>query len=177
MFPQHLGDAQGEVGGGDTFRQRTVQVNADHFRNEEGHGLAQHAGFRLDPAHAPTDDAEAVDHRGVGIRADERVGIIDAVFREHALGEELEVDLVDDADAGRHDGESFKRLLTPLEEFVALAVADELDGHVAVQRGLGTGEIDLYRVIDNEIDRNQRLDLFGRSSTGDGSITHGSDIH
>ena len=34
---------------------------------------------------------------------------------------------MDDADAGRHDREGLEGLLAPLEELVALAVADELD--------------------------------------------------
>jgi hypothetical protein len=39
---------------------------------------------------------------------------------------------VDDADAGRHDLEGLERLLAPLEEFVALAVAGELEFEVAL---------------------------------------------
>jgi hypothetical protein len=109
-----------------------VEVNADDFGDEEGDGLAEHAGLGLNPADAPADDAEAVDHRRVRVGADEGVGVIDAILRKHAFREILEVHLMDDADAGRHDGEGVKGLLAPLEEFVALAVADKFDRHVAV---------------------------------------------
>ena len=69
-------DAEGEVGGGDSFGEGAVEVNADHFRNEEGDGLAEHAGLGFDAAHAPTDDADAVDHGGVRIGADKGVGVV-----------------------------------------------------------------------------------------------------
>ena len=138
LLAQHLGDVEREVGRGDAFAQRAGQVDADDFGREEVDRLAEHAGLRLDAAHAPADDAEAVDHGGVRIGADERVGIINrlAVDRggEDALGEVLEIDLVDDADAGRDDLEGLERLLAPLEEFVALAVAVELEFEIARHR-------------------------------------------
>ena len=80
MGAEHFGDAQGEVGGGDALGELAVEVDADDFRDEEGDRLAEHAGFGLDAAHAPADDAEAVDHGGVGVGADEGVGVVDAVL-------------------------------------------------------------------------------------------------
>ena len=50
-------------------------MHADDFRRQKINRLAEHAGFRFDSADAPADDAEAVDHGGVRIGADERVGI------------------------------------------------------------------------------------------------------
>jgi hypothetical protein len=46
---------------------------------------------------------KAVDHRRVGVGADQRVGIPDPVLLEDAAREVLEVDLMHDADARRHD--------------------------------------------------------------------------
>jgi hypothetical protein len=68
-----------------TPSERAGEVDADDFGHEESDRLAEHAGFGLDAAHAPADDAEAVDHGGVGVGADEGVGVKDAVFFEHAL--------------------------------------------------------------------------------------------
>ena len=79
---------------------------------------------------------------------------------KHALGEILEIDLVDDADARRDEAESFERLLAPFQKFVTLAVALEFHFHVEPQRLGRAGEIDLHRVIDHEIDRHERLDDF-----------------
>jgi hypothetical protein len=98
-------------------------LHADDVGRQEVDRLAEHAGFGLDAADAPADDPQAVDHRGVRIGADERVGIVDAVCSQHALREVLEVHLVHDADAGRHDLEGVERLHAPLEELVARAVA------------------------------------------------------
>ncbi len=122
--------------------------------------MAEHAGFRFDAAHAPADDAEAVDHGGVGVGADEGVRIEDAVFFQHALGEVFEVHLMDDADAGRDDLEGVEGLFAPLEELVAFAVAVEFEVEVAGERVAGAGEIDLHRVVHDEIDGDERLDHF-----------------
>ncbi len=91
---------------------------------------------------------------------DEGVGEIDAILREHALGEILEIHLVDDADAGRDEAEGLEGLLAPLEELVALAVALEFHLHVELERLRGAGEIHLHGVIDHEVDRDERLDDF-----------------
>ena len=70
---------QRQVGRRHAFAQRAGQMHADHVRREEINRLAEHARLGLDAADAPADDAEAVDHRRVRIRADQRVGIINAV--------------------------------------------------------------------------------------------------
>ena len=58
--------------------------------------------FGLDAADAPADDAQAVDHRGVAVGADERIGERDgpcwSLRRKTHLGQVFEVHLVHDAD-------------------------------------------------------------------------------
>src|SRR5438270_10583278 len=55
------------------FAQATFQVNTDDVRCQEVNRLAQHRGFSFNSAHAPTDDAQAIHHRGVRIgRSEER---------------------------------------------------------------------------------------------------------
>ena len=54
----------------------------------------------------------------------------------HAARQVLEVDLVHDADARRHDLERVERLHAPFHELVALGVALELELHVEVERVL-----------------------------------------
>ena len=103
---QHLGDRQHEIGRGDAFAQRAGEVHADDVRRQEVNRLAEHPRLGLDAADAPADDAEAVDHRRVRVGADERVGIPDAVLLQHAAREVLEIHLVHDADARRHDAGS-----------------------------------------------------------------------
>ena len=66
--------------------------------------LAEQDGLGLDPAHAVAEDAQPVDHRGVGVGAHERVRerhpapVVLAVGDDG--GQELQVDLVDDAVPG-----------------------------------------------------------------------------
>ena len=155
---EELGDMEGEVGRGDAFAQAASEVHAHHFWSQEIHRLAEHSCFGFDSAHAPADNAEAIDHGRVGIGADERVGVIEVAGAEHAFREILEVHLVHDADAGRHDAKGFEGLLTPFEELIALAVA--LEFHVEVElEGLRRAvEIDLHRVIHDEIDGHEGLD-------------------
>ena len=76
----------------------------------------------------------------------------------HAAREILEIHLVHDAVAGRDDANAFERLLAPLQERVALAVALELELHVALDRVRPAAHVDFDRVVDDEIDRHERLD-------------------
>ena len=100
--------------------------------------MAKHGGFGLDAADAPTEDAEAVDHGGMGVGADQRVWIgSDTAFAvglggEDYTGQVLQVDLVADSHTGRYGRKVAEGGLAPLEEGVALAVARELEGGVEV---------------------------------------------
>src|SRR5262249_16498121 len=129
-FAQQLRQMQYEIGGGDAFTQRTTQMHAHHVRREEINRLTQHASFRFDATHAPTDNSEAIDHRGMRVGTDERVGVIYSVFFQHAASEIFQIDLMNDTDTGRNDFETVKRLHTPLEELVAGTIAFEFYLHV-----------------------------------------------
>src|SRR5262249_1950111 len=63
-----------------------------------------------------------------------------------------------DADSRRNELESLERLLTPFEKLITLPVALELHIQIEFQRTRRTEEIDLHRVIDNQINRHERLD-------------------
>ncbi len=152
-----------------TVRTRSVAVapsgSAPVSRNpttcghEHRDRLAEHRGLGLDPADAPTEHAEAVDHRRVRVGSDERVGEGDAVTLLDDTREELEIHLMDDSRARRHDLEVVECTLTPAEERVALAVPLELELRVAEDRASGRELVDLYRVVDDELDGQQRVDL------------------
>jgi hypothetical protein len=134
-------------------------VHADDVRGQEINRLSQHARLGLDAADAPAHDADAVDHRGVRVGADECIRIVNTVgVAEHALGEELQIDLVHDADAGRHDLEGVERLHAPLEELVALAVARELEFEVLLQCVGRARKVHLHRMVDDQVNRHERLD-------------------
>ncbi len=133
-------------------------MNAHDVRREEVDRLAEHPRLGFDAAHSPGHDAQSVDHGGVGVGADERVGIPHSLLFQHSSGEVLEVDLMDDADSGRYDAESVEGLHPPLQELVALLIALELDVHVELERVGAIGVVDLHGVIDDEIDGHERLD-------------------
>ena len=116
-------------------RQRPDELEADDVRDEHRLRLTEERGLGLDPADAPAEDAEPVDHRRVAVRPDERVGVGGlALAGEDDAREVLEVHLVADARVGRDDAEVAERVLAPAEERVALAVAVELELRVLSER-------------------------------------------
>ena len=71
---QHLGHDEDEVGRGRAARQLAVEADADDPGHRLVERLAEEDRLGLDPADAVAEDAEAVDHRGVRVGPDERVG-------------------------------------------------------------------------------------------------------
>src|SRR5438034_6405069 len=63
-----------------------------------------------------------------------------------------------DADSRRNELESLKRLLTPLKKLITLAITLELHVQIEFQRARRTEKIDLHRVIDDQVNRHERLD-------------------
>ncbi len=161
---QHLRDGQHEVGRGRALGQLAVQLEAEHLRDQHRHRLPEHRRLGLDPADAPPEHAEAVDHRRVRVGPDERVGICAwragavALVHEHDTRQVLEVDLVHDPRIGRYDGEVVKGVLAPAQERVALLVALELALGVRAKRVARAERVDLDGVVDDELGRHERVD-------------------
>ena len=134
LGPEHLRHTENEVGGRRTLREGAGHAHPHDLGEKHVVGLAEEHGLRLDAAHTPADDAEAVDHRRVGVRSDDRVRederhavLLAAV---HHAREVLEVDLVNDPGARGHDLEVREGVLGPAEELVALAVPLVLALHI-----------------------------------------------
>ena len=96
--------------------------------------------------------------------------------RPHDLREVLEVDLVADAGAGRHDLHVRERLLAPAEEQVALVVALVLELDVLLERERRAVLVDLHRVIDHEVDRAQRVDRVAGQAELDERVAHRGEV-
>ncbi len=167
FLAQLLGNGQHQIGRGHAFAQASGDAKADHFGNQHRHRLTEHRRFGFDPTHAPGQDAEAVGHRRVRVRADDRVGIGDRVAvrgagraarAEHDAREIFDVDLMHDPGVGRHRAEVVERVLAPFEKGVALDVALELEPRVLFERAGFAEAVDLHRVIDHQFDRLQRVD-------------------
>ena len=80
-------------------------------------------------------------------------------FTITTLGEIFEIHLMHDSGGRRDDAEVLKRLLSPFQEFIALAIALEFLLHVVEEGGGGAVIVDLHGVVDDQIDRNQRIDF------------------
>ncbi len=158
-LPQDLRHGQDEVGGGRALGQLAREPEADDLRHEHRDRLAEHRGLGLDPAHAPAEDAEAVDHRRVRVGADERVREGPAAAGLDHAREELEVDLVHDPGVGRDDLDVVERALAPAQEGIALAVPLELELGVPADREPRGEVVHLHGVVDHELGGEERVDL------------------
>ncbi len=81
-----------------------------------------------------------------------------------------------DAGAGRHHAEVVEGALAPLEEVIALAVALVLVLDV-VGEGLRRAElVDDHRMVDDEIDGDERVDLLRVAAEALHAVAHGGEV-
>src|SRR5207244_2724629 len=130
--------------------------------------LAEHRGFCFDSPDAPAHNTESIHHRSVRISAEDGVRIRESLavlvaFADHPR-QVFDVDLMHDAGLGRHDTEIPECGLPPSQEDVALAVTLILNLRIQLER-LRTAEvIDLYRMVDHQLDGLKRVDLLRQAA-------------
>ena len=163
---EHLGHGQHQVGRGRALGELSAELEADHLREQHRDRLAEHRRLGLDPAHAPAQHPQPVDHRRVRVGADQRVGIRLRLARasfmlaaEHHLAQVLEVDLMADPGRRRDHPQVVEGLLPPAQERVPLAVALVVAVGVDVERARVSERVHLNRVVDDQVDRDQWVDL------------------
>src|SRR5206468_249617 len=109
--------------------------------------------------------AQTIDHRRVGVRADEGVrighGFPILVRDEHGFSEVLEIHLMADTGARGDHTEILERVLPPSEKDVAFLIALELELRVDQKRGLAAVLVDLHRVINDEVNGLEWVDALG----------------
>jgi len=93
-----------------------------------------------------------------------------------SAGEIFEIDLVANAGAGRHDAEGIEGALAPFEEGVALAIAVIFEADILPEGGARGEEVDHHRMIDDEIDRGERIDLAGIAAQRFHGVAHGGEV-
>ncbi len=176
VLAQHLGDGEHHVGGRHARLDLAGELEADDAGDQHRDGLAEHGCLGLDAADAPAQHAEAVDHRGVTVRADARVRVGDAVARHDRARQVFDVDLVHDAGAGRHHLEVVEGALTPAQELVALAVARVLDVDVALEGACVAEDVDDDGVVDDHLRGRQGVDLVGIAAQVADGLAHGGQV-
>ena len=153
-----------------------MQVETNDLGQDHRDGLAKHDSLSLDATNTPPSDTETIDHGGVGVGADDGVGVEKAVAVKDDTREVLEIDLVNDTRAWRYDLEVVEGLGAPLKELESLTVTRELKLLVHVLGGGNTSRIDLHGVIDDEVDGAEWVDLCWVATETLHGITHRSEI-
>ena len=176
VVPEDLRHREDQVGRGRALGERAGEPEADHLRDEHRERLAEHRRLGLDPADAPAEHAEAVDHRRVRVGADEGVGEGLPVARLDDAREVLEVDLVDDPGAGRDDLQAVEGALSPAQEGVPLAVALELELDVPREGELRRELVHLDGVVDDELGRDHRVDPGGVAAEVAHRVPHRGEV-
>jgi hypothetical protein len=152
------------------------ELEADDLRNQHRRWLAEHGRLRLDTTHAPAHHAETIDHRGVRVGAEQRIGedkcLAVEILTTDDAGQVLDVHLMHDARARRHDPEVREGVLAPAEELVALAVALVLERHVEGKAVALAKVVDLHRMVDHQFHRLERIDARGIATELDHTVSH-----
>ena len=117
----------------------------------------------------------------MGVGTDQCIRIINVasfgvITLVDATGQIFHIDLMDNTETRRNDTECIESLHAPFHELVTFSVTVEFQLHVEVQRIVLTEIIDLDGVIHDQIDWNQRFDLFRILAGLDGNVSHGSEI-
>ena len=170
-----------EIGRGHPLAQLAGETEADHVGDQHRDRLAEHRRLRLDAADAPAEDGEAVHHGRMAVGADERIGI----------GDLASVLLADDQTVcerysrltwwqmpvpGGTTRKLWKADCAPAQEPVALAIPliFELD---VLGEGTRVAElVDDDRMVDDEVDRHQRIDPFGIAAERPHRVAHGGEV-
>ena len=183
MFPEHLGYGQDHIGGRHPFGNGTGQLETDHPGNQHGNRLAQHGRLGLDAAHTPAQDAQAIHHGGVRVRAHAGVQVGQRPFtlppgvllHDH-LGQVFDVDLVNDAGSRRYHPEIPEGLLPPAQELITLPVAQVLHVHIVLDGTGHPGQVNLDRMIDDHLGRHLGVDDLRVTTQVPDGITHGGQV-
>ena len=119
------------------FFHFTGELKADNFRNQHGDRLAEHGGLGFNATDTPAEHGQTVDHRRVTIGANQRIWIgycfVINLIGPNCLRQELEIYLVANAGAGRHNTEIIKGFRTPTQKLIAFLVALKFFINISVE--------------------------------------------
>ena len=110
------------------------------------------------------------------VGADDGVRERDTVPHLDDAREVLKVDLVDDAGIRGHDPEVVEGALAPAEEGIALLVPLELELDVPLDRQMRCELVDLDGMVDDELDRDERVDGARGAALVAHRVAHGGEV-
>ena len=159
--PQDLGDGQDEVGCRGTLREAAGELEPDDLGDEHRDRLAEHGRLGLDtadPQPRTPSPLTIVVCESVPTRVSGNACRTRRLPRLDHAGEVLDVDLMDDSGARWDDLEVLEGGLSPAQEGVSLAVPLELELDVVRERKARGELVDLNRMVDDELCRQERVD-------------------
>ena len=158
-----------------------MKPESDHLRQQHRHRLTKHGRLRFNPAHAPAQNSQTINHGGVAVGTDQSIRIgqcpaFSLFVHKYNAGKVFQIDLVNNPGFWRHHAEVFESVLAPSQEDVAFFVSLIFQVRVGHERNARSSRIDLNRVIDHKFNRLKRIDLSGIATHGRHGIAHRSQI-
>jgi len=135
-------------------------MHTHHIRSQEINRLSEHPRFGFDTSDTPSNHSKSIDHGRVRIGTHQSIGIIYLAGIQYAFCKVFQINLMDDSDTWWNHLEGIKSLHPPFQELVSFPVSSEFLVQIAIHGVSGSCEIHLDRVVDDQIDRNERLDDF-----------------
>ena len=141
-------------------RQLAGQPEADDLRDQHRHRLAEHRRLGLDPADAPAEHAQAVDHRGVrvGAQADVRDTPEPSPLHRRPAARYSRLTWCMMPVPGGTTSKLPQRPLAPAQEAVALARCARTRARRCARTRRACRTVGHHRVVDHQLGRDERVD-------------------
>ena len=139
--------------------------------------MAEHCGLGFDTANTPTKNGQAVYHSCVRVCTNEGIWVCNLVavlvsVCPYGLRKVFKVNLVTDTGSRRYNAEVVKGALTPFKECVTFHVAFVFTIHVHLERARGAEFVDHNGVVNDQINRIQRVNFFSVTTEGNQTVAH-----
>ena len=178
---EHLRENKRSVHRRNTFGKTTGKMHADDTRNERRNRLSERRRLRLDAANAPRQHTDAVCRRRMAVRSYHRIEIGNLlailILSHNARCKMLDVNLMADSRPRRNNAHVLERFLRLIfEKTIALAIAGKLHLHILLKRLRAPCNVGNDRMIDNQVQRNLRIDSRGIAPEIASCLAHGGKI-
>ena len=184
QLTQHLNHSKNKVSRRCAFFQLTCQLKANNLWDQHRNRLTKHGGFGLDTADAPTQNGQAIHHCCMRICSNQCIWVHNLFARillifahPRSLRQIFKVHLVTNTCTRRYNAEVFKRALPPFQKLITLAIAFKFFFNVRLKRRRRSEFINHYRVINDQINRNLRVNFLRVCIQCCHRLAHGGQIN